>query len=487
MKKLFSLITAISLSLFASATTFIFDSDASVSQTIDGISVSVAKGNGQTAPAYKTVYGTNSGELRLYAQNTITITATEITSVQLVCSKSSASNKAYASLSASTGTLVSGGESTSNTDKKIDTWTGTTDILVLTLGSSGQRAVYQLVVNGEPIEQKEDTTKNPTEEPLDPEFIYGEPTAILVPDTTIFKQAYTFVDSNIRVSCTQGSILNTDEDYYFNCNASAQITFEASQSIKGLVINGAVRKEFSASSDKGTIEYLSPDALYESDYQEEDPVLIIKDINSTSVSITCNKQLRCYAVRFYFEANPTETINNGEEQGEGETFYLTFNEADAVYESEISEEEHTPNYTIYMYNAGTDIPLLTLDLYPEAKGDLTGTYDFETGMLGETTYYDFSDALDGRTWMTEGAVAVSKDGDVYTISGYITCDDYNTYNFTFTGEMPFYSDTEYYNEEAVESVPALNNNAAMYNILGRPVGQGYHGFVIQNGNKYLLK
>lgn len=490
MKKLFTIFTAISLYFSVMAATFTFDSDASTNQTIEGVSVAVAQGSGQTAPSYKTIYGTNTGELRLYAQNTITITATQITSVQLVCSKSSASGKAYAPLTASTGTLVSGGESSSNTDKKIDTWTGSTESLVFTMGS-GQRALYQIVVNGDPITIDSTHTDEPTEpEALDPEYVYAEPTAIIVPDTNFFKSKYSFVQNNIRVTCSTGSILNNDSTYYFNCNAGETITFEASQPFKGLVINGAVRKEFSATTDKGTMEYLSPDALYEADYQEEDPVLVIKDIDSTSVSITCQKQLRCYAVRFYFEANPTETISEPEEHGEGETIFLTFNTADAVYESEISEEEKMPNYTIYMYNDSSDIPLLALDLYPATTGDLIGTYEFEDGSLGEYTYYDFSEELTGRTWIEEGAVAITKEGNSYTISGYVTCDDKNTYNFTFTGEMPFYTDTEYYSEEeeeAIENIPALNNNAAMYDILGRPVGRNYKGVVIQNGNKYLLR
>ena len=54
----------------------------------------------------------------------------------------------------------------------------------------------------------------------------------------------------------------------------------------------------------------------------------------------------------------------------------------------------------------------------------------------------------------------------------------------------FYTDEEYYGggeEESIENVPAIDRNAPMFDILGRPVGKGYHGFVIQNGHKYLLQ
>ena len=83
-------------------------------------------------------------------------------------------------------------------------------------------------------------------------------------------------------------------------------------------------------------------------------------------------------------------------------------------------------------------------------------------------------------------MAINKEGEVYTISGYITGDDNNTYNFTFTGAMPFYDDLDYY-AQGIETVPAIDRNAPMYDILGRKVNDTYKGIVIQNGYKYVLK
>ena len=100
-----------------------------------------------------------------------------------------------------------------------------------------------------------------------------------------------------------------------------------------------------------------------------------------------------------------------------------------------------------MQESNPEYPYITLDLYPAAKGDLTGTYEMENGSLGETTWYQYGESALDRTWMDEdGMVAVSKEGAVYKISGFLTCDDTNTYNFSFTGEMPFYTDDEYYTE-----------------------------------------
>lgn len=142
MKKLFTLVSAALLAVSMSATTFTFSAQSDTAQTKDGITVKLAKGTGQNNPAWVS----SSSQLRLYANNTITITGDSIGSAAITFSKGA---KAYASLTASAGTLVSGGSSTSSDNKVIDNWTG--DALkevVFTLGATGQRAIYKLVVNG---------------------------------------------------------------------------------------------------------------------------------------------------------------------------------------------------------------------------------------------------------------------------------------------------------------------------------------------------
>lgn len=470
----------LAFSMSAMAVTFNFDAEGTQTQTIDNITVKLEKGSGQNAPAYSSYNG-----MKIYANNTITIDAAEaFKNVQLVFSKNE--NKDYLKMSASAGELVSGGTSTALDDKKVDVWNGEETHLVFTMGTKGQRVLFQIVVDGDPIDLN--PKDDPEPEELDSTYVYGEPTTILSPDTNFYKKEYSFIESNIRVSCTQGTILSNDTAMYFNCNAGYSLTFEATQPFKGLVINGYVRKQFSATVDKGDIDYCSPGALEED--REGYPVVIITNIDSTAVTIYCEKQLRCYSVYAYFEENPSDALDCGGESGEGEIINLTFDKADAVYESEISEEEGKVNYTIYlMTQANPEYPYLTLDLYPAAKGDLVGTYNMYDETLGETTWYQYgADALD-RTWMYEdGAVAISKTGDVYTVAGYLDCDDNNTYNFSFTGEMPFYTDTEYYGEqEGIEKIPALDTQAEMYDILGRRVGKDYKGIVIQNNNKYLLR
>ena len=464
------------LALSMTATTFDYNAEGTQDLTIDGIHIVLAKANGSTPPAYSSYNG-----MKLYANNTITIDAEQaFSNVQLVFCKND--GKDYLTMTASTGELVSGGTSTALDDPKVDVWNGSANHLVFTMGTKGQRVLRQIVVDGEPIDLNPivyvDTTS------LDSSFLYGEPTAVLVPDMNFLKKEYAFIESNIRVSCSLGTILNNDTVSmpYFNCNAGYTLSFEATKPIKGIVINGYVRKQFTASVDKGNIEYCSPGALEED--TEGYPVVIISDIDSTAVTIFCDKQLRCYTVYVYFDANPTETLDCGGSQGGGETEFLTFDKAEAVYESEISEEEGKPNYTIFLSNQAADVPYMALDLYPTATGDLVGQYSMDDESLGDYTWYQYGEGDEDFTWATEGQLVINKEGDVYSISGYVTCDDNNTYNFSFSGAMPFYTDTEYYDgqqgidETQVEQQAQkilrrgqllIQRNHSVYDVTGRRV------------------
>ncbi len=148
MKKLFSIFAAtmFAASMMATGTVFTY-SDKVSDQTKDGFTVKLAKGKGDNEPKAIENYNTKKWEVRLYAKNTITVSGKGITRVDLTFSKQG--SKDYASLSASKGDLKSGGESTASDDKKVDTWTGSADEVVFTIGDKGQRVIYQIVVNGD--------------------------------------------------------------------------------------------------------------------------------------------------------------------------------------------------------------------------------------------------------------------------------------------------------------------------------------------------
>lgn len=107
------------------------------------VTFEAAKGKGAT-PAV------NSGLLRLYAKNTITIedSAKNISKIEIVFAKQG--KKDYiTTLTADSGTVVSGGASESNDKPVTDTWTSSTTPtkkVVFTLGDSGQRVIKSVKV-----------------------------------------------------------------------------------------------------------------------------------------------------------------------------------------------------------------------------------------------------------------------------------------------------------------------------------------------------
>lgn len=108
------------------------------------VTFKAAKGSGGTNPA---VY---SGSLRLYAKNTITIedSANPISKIEIEFAKQG-NNPYIEKLTANSGTVVSGGASTSGQKPVTDTWTSSTTPtkkVVFTLGDSGQRVIKSVKV-----------------------------------------------------------------------------------------------------------------------------------------------------------------------------------------------------------------------------------------------------------------------------------------------------------------------------------------------------
>lgn len=325
MKKIFSLLSILCVALYANAeTVFEFTSAADLNQTKDGITVVLAKGTNTDSSPYYDAYAPKGPEVRIYGKNTITVNAANavngetLKNIQIVFALPD--GKKYATLTASIGKLTSGGNSTGRENPVLDTWIGDTQEVVFTFGESGQRVIKKLVVNGAAInpddEKPAEPTLLPTEADLKTDFEYTEPVIVNVPDTVIAKKEYAFIDNNILVHCTQGSIIKaTDTTFaYFNCNANYEITFTATENIKGIAIDGFVRKAFNATCDHGSITYLTnPDSD-----EEGSPALVIQNVNAKSVTLSCPKQLRCYELRVYFKENPEAIDMGGEEPEEPE-------------------------------------------------------------------------------------------------------------------------------------------------------------------------
>lgn len=476
MKKILTFFLAAATAVSAMATTFNFNSSESVNQTADGISVSISKGSGNNAPAYY------SNGLRLYENNTITISGQNLSSISLSFAKQG--SKAYAPLTASAGTLASGGTSTSETDIKTDIWTGNASTVTFTLGT-GQRLISKIVVNGsgsetDPSDKPDNSDKPDDSTTLIPDYTYSEPTPVGIPSTTVQGDAYAFVSNNILVSATKGAIT----DSYFSVHAGFKLTFTATRPIKGIVIDGFVKSGFEASTTAGNISYLTP-----SSDKEASPVVVLTDVNSKSVTISCVKQLRCYAVEVYFEENPQATVDGGTS---GSAEDLDFDSAEAVYESAFVDIIGQENYSLFLYNQSDYDTYFALDLYPSQQSDITGTYSYSNGTLGDYTYYVYGSSDNDITWAEGGSATITKSGDIYTVSASILCDNGVTYNVVFSGQIPFYTDDEYYDEDipgTIENISSGNNagdsSQPIYNMMGREVNSNYKGIVIRGGKKYL--
>lgn len=438
MKKLFSLLfVAMTMVSLAHATTFTFND--TISQTKDGITVRFALGTGQSNPAYV------AEQLRVYAGNTITVSGGTITSVAIEFTKRG--TKPYIpTLTASTGTVVSGGASTSENDVKTDTWTGSASKVVFTLEGKAQRVVKSITVVGTGAQGGEGGDEGGDggdESGLNEEYVYSEPTMVENHDSVGNNMAYSFIQNNIKVDCTKGARTNS----YFSCNASSSITFTATKNIKGLVIDGYVKKGFEATATAGSIDYVDA-------YDEEvtaDPVLVITDINSKSITIDCDKQMRCYSVEFYFDANPTATIGGGGSGDEGDYNFdfepteptaLTINIADSIILTDavsdygiIDAYMWNDDYEVELYfNVAQADPtsIIPLGVYvindSEEAGTMTASpggddfYDYPSVIMGDWTYEEETELYEAGWYYNEayyietGIADVTMSGDVVTIS-----------------------------------------------------------------------
>jgi hypothetical protein len=248
----------------------------------------------------------------LYLGNTITISGENLTNIQMVFARTTASKGDYSALSASVGAIEDGGTSTDKTDLKIDTWTGSATQVVFTLVAPGkQRQIKRILIDGEPIVLvPEEEAPLPTEDDLDVNYEYQEPTIVHTPDTQFFHKEYAFIDNNILVHCDSGSINyeQGDKPASFSCMQNRTITFTATQNFKGIAVKGTLKKNHETSTSRGDISF------YVDEFEEPtgDPVLVVRNIDAKSVTLTCTKNISFEQVRFYFRENPDPV---GTEQG----------------------------------------------------------------------------------------------------------------------------------------------------------------------------
>ena len=260
-----------------------------------------------------------------------------------------------------------------------------------------------------------------------------EPVIITAPDTVINKTAYSFTEQGITIAVSYGSAypaghsFNNLDRTYFACLAGGNITFSAEQNIKGLAINGWVKKNFSATCNNGIIDYLSDDA----EDTTGEPVLTVSDIDATSVTISCNNQLRCFSVEVYFLGNPEGT--QGEVMDTVRFTAVTAEAADYSNDPTYSSEGY---YSYWLNLAPAEgYPQVWLDMYAAVQGDLSGEYSLYNYNVGDYTYIQLSaDELDYE-YAYDQAFTITHINNGYHVEGYIIADNDIQYEFVYNGPI----------------------------------------------------
>lgn len=470
MKKLYTIFLLVCFALGVYAETeFTFTSSADLNQEKDGITVVLGKGSNTQAPTVGTDYETGMVEMRMYTNNTITVSSEDaLTNIQLVFAKRGA--KAYAGLSANPGTLTPGGESTSITDWKVDSWAGSATQVVFTITGSGQRNLRSIVIDGDPVViVPEEEAPLPTEDDLDWTYEYQEPEIVHTPDTNIFHKEYAFIDGNILVHCDSGSInkAQNEKPAAFSCIQNRSITFTATQYIKGIAVKGTLKKNHETSTSRGDISYY----IDENEEPTGDPVLVVRNINAMSVTLTCTKNISFEEVKVYFEENPDPV--GTEIDVPGETFFLEYDTASVEYDPDESESgKHV--YSLYIWDKTNEYIYLTLDINVPEQNKFVGTYAIESGNMTEESFFQYGEEYEDYSYATEGQMVIRKENGAYIISGYITCENKNTYNFSYTGIIEGGLD-----EDVPEGINEINSEIKAQKVLQN--GQLY---IIKNGRVY---
>lgn len=317
----------------------------------------------------------------------------DVTKVEIVCSSNRDVNTMSVSMGGNTWKTVTLAKE--NHATQVFEGSSASGDLVITI-TRKEKSIWieKVIVTGDIDDEGGNDDDKP--EPLDEYWEYDEPTILTAPAAIGSNVSYSFIKENVRVTTSTGAVTDT----YFGCNAGQDITFETTREMKGIVIEGMVKKGFDAEADNGTLSFLSND--------EEDIdsciVLIVKDIDSKTLTLSCVKQLRCYNVRIYFEENPEAEIYSGDdynfdwEPEEKQSFDMVFTEIE--YE-DYSEYLGYDCLDIYFDNDDYELELMVFA--PAVEGTILapGIYEindtYEDGTIqaspGGDDEYDYPSVL----------------------------------------------------------------------------------------------
>lgn len=290
-------------------------------------------------------------------------------------------------------------------------------------------------------------------EGLNTDYEYAEPTIIANTENTGSNQAYTFIQNNIKVTCTKGARYET----YFSVNAGASLTFTATQPIKAIVVNGYVKKEFEAEASSGEIQYVDASE----DEVTAEQVLAVTEVNSNILTITCEKQMQCKSVAIYFTSTPEIHIDDEDdydysfewEPEEQVTMDVTFDSLAYVDETEFLEY---PCTDIKLFDRQNNY-MLNLIVFVSTLGD-----ESETTILPVGTYPINYVYLEGDDYANTVQASVGGYDDYDFPSYFLTDVTYDEYGYPYE-YVPYYLVSGTLEVIAVEGGGQFDVHATTYN------------------------
>ena len=430
--------------------------------------------------------------------NTLTLSGvSNVTEVTIVASSNTPTTSSYKLSVAVSGTALGSTVEVPKTTNTPYTFSGgpADGDLVVSIECTGQKSLW---IKSITVEGNVPEPENPADR-LDKDYVYNEPEMIL-PVEELGKMAFDTVINNILLTCAQGAFYKTD----IRVMANAALTLTATKPIKAIRVDGGVRKSFSAETNAGELSYYSSD---EGDIEGAAPVLLIKNIDSATVTRTCFAQRRMEKLYVYFEANPDVEIEMDEDPEPLTACTVTSSTGEWNFVTSYVDPEYlwtigttkihlvsNPEWQLYtdgyIYGDGSGV-YLELDFYPDdILYDWSGTYTKESGKLTDYCYayqYFIGDGEDDDVWegfyfVDGSSITLTANEDTYDLE-YSLIDTYGeTHSGTVKGICK-----EAAQPMAIENIEVgLDTQAPMFNILGQPIDGSYRGIIIQNNRKYLL-
>ena len=243
------------------------------------------------------------------------------------------------------------------------------------------------------------------------EIAAEEPVIITAPDTTIDKTAYTLSEQGITIAVSYGSAYPADHAYnnidvtYFGVLANGSMTISAGENIRGIAVNGWAKQNFSASCDYGNIDYISDEAA--------------DAVGEPVLTISCDKQLRCFSIEVYFSENP-----DAPQEEATDTVRLEMVRAVAQDYSEDTTYSSEGAYSYWLMLAPeAGYPEVWLDLYAAVKGDLSGEYSLYNYNVGDYTFVQLSASSLDYEYAYDQEFTITKSGSNYRIEGYVIAEN----------------------------------------------------------------